>query len=309
MWAWFLVQVYAFFRPQAAAARDLAARGSPSGFQLLCRIGLEGAATVVCDRWSAYGTLRHILPGDVDLAYCRPHQRRDFRRVGTGFPSLRERADAWIERIGALFHLAWHPERPLQRQDAGLQALQQQLESALEDLFRTARRELQQVAAEWLQADASGKGHTLALAAARGKAVHSLLTHQTGLSVFATDPRVPPDNNAAERALRGPVIGRLTSFGSGSDEGAALAAALFSVFGTLCLAGLHPYAWMLDYLGACARNGGRAPQRLEPWLPWSMDAARKQALSQAPPAVRPRQARPTPAATAPAQLAPLARAT
>ena len=196
--------------------RILPTRGSPSGFQLLRRIGLEGAATVVCDRWSAYGTLRHILPGDVDLAYCRAHQRCDFRRVGTGFPSLREWADAWIERIGALFHLAWHPERPLERQDAGFQALQQQLESALEDLFRTARRELQQVAPGWLQADASGKGRALALAAARGKALHSLLTHQTGLSVFATDPRVPPDKHVPGHILKSIFwsAGRQTDAGS-----------------------------------------------------------------------------------------------
>lgn len=385
VWAWFLVQVYAFFRPQAAAARDLAARGlrvpvstlsaglrrlqplfeplvaaiearqeraavvhadetswpvqdveaprgsgrsrhwlwlcltwdavrmrilptrgSPSGFQLLRRIGLAGAATVVCDRWSAYGVLQRILPGAVKLAYCWAHQRRDFRRVATGYPSLRPWAEAWIERIGELFHLAgqrrdaWQPERPPEQQGARFQALQQRLESALEELFRKVRRELKQVAREWLAADAGGTGRALALAEARGRALHSLLTHETGLSLFASDPGVPPDNNAAERALRGPVIGRLTSFGSGSAAGAEFAALLFSVFGTLRLAGLNPYAWTLDYLAACARRGGRAPQRLEPWLPWSLDAARKQALSQAPQAECP-----TPAD---AQPAPLARA-
>ena len=54
----------------------------------------------------ACGVLRRILPGDGALAYCRAHQRHDFCRVGTGYLSLRPRADAWIERIGFLFRLA-----------------------------------------------------------------------------------------------------------------------------------------------------------------------------------------------------------
>ena len=65
---------------------------------------------------------------------------------------------------------------------------------------------------------------------------------ERGLRVFVADPRVPPDNNAAERGLRGPVIGRLTSFGSGSDSGTELTGLLFSVLSTVRLAGLNPYA-------------------------------------------------------------------
>ena len=41
------------------------------------------------------------------------------------------------------------------------------------------------------------------------------------------------DSNAAERALRGPVIGRLTSFGSGSEDGAEATALYDSVYATL----------------------------------------------------------------------------
>ncbi|MCY4189549.1 MAG: hypothetical protein OXD30_13805, partial [Bryobacterales bacterium] len=48
------------------------------------------------------------------------------------------------------------------------------------------------------------------------------------------------------------------------------------------LAGLNPYTWLLDYLNACAANRGQPPAQLDPWLPWCMDAARQQALSQPP---------------------------
>lgn len=27
--------------------------------------------------------------------------------------------------------------------------------------------------------------------------------------------------------------------------------------------------YLIDYLQACAQNGGQAPQDLQPWLPWN----------------------------------------
>ena len=76
---------------------------------------------------------------------------------------------------------------------------------------------------------------------------------------------------AAERALRGAAIGRKLSFGSHSETGAELAGHLYSVFGTLALAGLRPYPWLMDYLRACAASGGRPPADAHLWLPWGMD--------------------------------------
>ncbi len=82
---------------------------------------------------------------------------------------------------------------------------------------------------------------------AQGKALHSLLAPRDGLGVFVPDPRVAPDNNTAERALRRAEIGRKTSFGSGSEQGAHLTGLLYSVYGTLQMWGLNSYAWTLDY--------------------------------------------------------------
>ena len=97
---------------------------------------------------------------------------------------------------------------------------------------------------------------------------------------------MPIDNNEVERALRGPVIGRLTSLGSGSPQGAERTALFLSVFGILRVAGINPYSWTEAYLEACARNGGRPLEQLDRWLPWAMDKEGRQALSQAPPAYR-----------------------
>lgn len=52
------------------------------------------------------------------------------------------------------------------------------------------------------------------------------------LFTFLTRPGMPPTNNHAERALRGPVLARKISFGSRSDAGAHAFAALASILGT-----------------------------------------------------------------------------
>ncbi len=43
-----------------------------------------------------------------------------------------------------------------------------------------------------------------------------MLKHWKGLTLFLKDPRIPLDNNAAERILRGPVVGRKNFYGNRS---------------------------------------------------------------------------------------------
>ena len=230
------------------AARSAEAAGKlPGGF------GRAEPVVVIRDRWSACKALARALAGRIVPAFCRAHQRRDFRRVGTAFPDLEGWADIWLERIGELFALnrrrrkAWRPGLPAERQSAEFGALQRQLESAPAVLFRQAREERRVVASEWRLADA------------KGAAPGSLLQRREGLEAFAGDPRVPMDSNAAE------------------------ATALYdSVYATLRECGVNPNAWTRDFLEACARNGRAAPENLDPWLPRRMDPERLRALRQAP---------------------------
>ena len=111
--------------------------------------------------------------------------------------------------------------------------------------------------------------------AREGKALRSLVNHREGLSVFVDRPRTPMDNNLTERLIRAPVIARRLSFGSDSVTGATLAALLYSMVATLTLNGIDVLRWLEAYLEACARNGGRPPADLAPWLPWSMQPARR----------------------------------
>lgn len=47
-----------------------------------------------------------------------------------------------------------------------------------------------------------------------GKAVRYMVERWSGLTRFVDDPRIPLDNNAVERTLRGPVVGRKNHYGS-----------------------------------------------------------------------------------------------
>ena len=221
---------------------------------------------VVCDRYSAYKKMARELDGAVILCFCWAHQRRTFIHCAAGEERLTPWCQRWIGRIALLYRLnearLARYDPVLERQGAAFDVAQASLKKALEGLFAQARRELA----------------TLPSQVREGKALRSLLNHREGLSVFLERPSAPMDNNAAERVLRGPVIGRRLSFGSDSEAGARFTAMMYSVLGTLSLNGIDPLRWLEAWLTACAENGGRAPGELSSWLPWSMNAERRRAL-------------------------------
>ena len=221
---------------------------------------------LVCDRLSSYKTMAHELGGAVILCWCWAHQRRDFIHGAAGQTGLTHWCQKWIERIASIYKLnearLEHYDPGLERQTAAFRQAQGGLEVEVERLFADAEREL--------AAFPAGARET--------KALRSLLNHRNGLSVFVDKPQVPMDNNAAERALRGPVIGRRLSFGSDGETGARFTALLYSVVATLKTNGIDVRRWLEAWLQACAKNGGQPPDDLSPWLPWSMSEERRRAL-------------------------------
>ena len=87
-------------------------------------------------------------------------------------------------------------------------------------------------------------------------------------------------NNTAERAERGPVVGRKNYYGSGAIWSGRLAAMLFSLFGTLQRWQLNPRAWLTWYLTACAEAGGKPPANVEAYLPWNLSEAQRTPLTE-----------------------------
>jgi hypothetical protein len=68
------------------------------------------------------------------------------------------------------------------------------------------------------------------------------------LFTFVGDPRVPPDNNAAERAIRPLAVARKISGGTRSPKGSDTKGILASLFGTWQRQGLNPFTACLQML-------------------------------------------------------------
>ena len=72
------------------------------------------------------------------------------------------------------------------------------------------------------------------------------------------DGHIPPTRNGTERALRGPVVGRKTHYGSKSDLGTEVAALMYSLLETAALVGADPRKY-LRYAIAEALAGRTVP--------------------------------------------------
>ena len=225
----------------------------------------DGGHVLMVDRYSAYKAMAQVKNGQIVLAFCWAHVRRDFIAVGKGWPELKEWALACLRRIRELYRL-----NRLRLADDQTAAERQQADAAL----RQAVQAMNAQAAVAL-ADAN-------LREPCRKALHSLQEHWLGLTRFVDDPRIPMDNNASERRARGPALGRKNYYGSGSMWSGRLAAMLFSLFATLGKWNLNPRAWLAWYLQACAEAGGTAPLDITPFLPWNLSPEQRTALTTEP---------------------------
>ena len=221
-------------------------------------------AILSCDRYSAYKKFARLHPGVV-LAFCWAHQRRDFLELAHAYPACEPWAFEWVEAIGQLYHL--NKLRLQTLPDSAQRA------AAQADLLQAVQRLAD-------QRERALAGPQLAEPAR--KVLQSMAEHWSGLTVFVHAPWVPMDNNAAERDLRGPVVGRKNFYGSGARWSGQLAATMYSVLATLGLWRINARAWLGAYLQACADNGNRAPADLAPFLPWAMDEARLAAMRAVP---------------------------
>ena len=198
------------------------------------------------------------------IQFCWSHVRRDFIRAAGRDTDLLDWRDQWLARFATLFRLHrgclehYDPDR----QSTAFSKARRRLKREVDRLFTEAERQ---------HAD-------LAQTDRRQKALRSLLKHRKGLCVFLEHPATPLHNNRSEAILRGPAIGRKLSFGSDSEAGAAMTATMYSVIATLRMNNIDVRRWLQQWLEACAANGGRPPQDLSPWLPWSMSAARRHEL-------------------------------
>ncbi len=203
------------------------------------------------DFYSVYQSL-NTLDG-VDALWCWVHIRRYFIRAGDAHKELHSWSRTWTKRIGALYvaHRALSVSTP-----GSTDYIRAEVEfSEALDAIDTARK-------------IEAIDNTLHPGAA--KVLATLDNEWEGLSRHKDFLELPLDNNAAERALRNPVVMRKNCYGSGSVWAAELASRIWTITATAQLIGINPLTYLIAYLDACATAGGKPPSEmvLETFLPW-----------------------------------------
>jgi transposase len=222
---------------------DRAAQKLPDGKRLV----------LSTDFYVAYQSLARVE--GVDPLWCWAHIRRYFIRAGDAHAQLSYWRDQWVARIADLYAaqraMAAATLGTVEHTQAGVD-----FDTAI-TAMDTARCEQQAL---------------YSLHPAARKVLDTLDREWDGLIRHRDFPDIDLDNNAAERALRNPVIGRKNYYGSQAQWAAYLAATVWTITATVERNQREPLTYLNNYLQACAHNGGKplegqALQRFLPWLP------------------------------------------
>jgi transposase len=152
-----------------------------------------------------------------------------------------------LERIAALFIIESSIRRRAPEQRAAMrkehaQPLLEQLKTFLETSLRQVR----------------GKS-------ALAQAIRYALTRWKALTLYVLNGRLEMSNNAAERAMRPPVLGRKNYLFCGSDAGGQRAACMYTIIETCRMNGIDPHAYLADVL---ARIADHPIHQIDQLLPW-----------------------------------------
>ena len=192
---------------------------------------------IVADALGTHEAGARASPGIV-LAGCWAHVYRRFEEALPDHPDA-ARALAWI---GALYEF-----------DESAPTI---------DVRSTQRRALAPAILDelkaWLWIQAENKAVSIGKASAYTLGIWDRLTR------FVDDVRIPLDNNATERAIRGPVVGRKNHYGSKSRRGTEVASRLYTILETCKLHDVDPGAYLHAAVIAADRG--------EVLLPWNFAA-------------------------------------
>jgi transposase len=226
--------VWGVHAPTVSFYRILPGKSTEEGRQVLG--GYRG--TVVVDGFAVYEVLARDGPGFA-LAHCWAHTKRKYDDIVEHWPVACAEIRGLIGELYAVERLIPGPFPG----DAAAQTLRLQLRH---ERSRTILHRIWQWATVQVGLPRSDFG----------KAVRYMLERWAGLTRFLDDPRIPLDNNAAERALRGPVVGRKNHYGSRSLRGTEVAALFYTLCETARLVNVDPYAYLLRAVYAAIDQPG-----------------------------------------------------
>lgn len=188
---------------------------------------------VMCDGYASYPAFVNGRdgPGKLVLANCWSHVRRKFVQAQQSYPVAGE----MVRSIGRLYAI---------EKDAGGDP------DRLAELRRLKSAPLVDEIQAWLLSQRALPQSSL------GKAITYTSKLWPGLTVFLGDPRVPLDNNATERSIRGLALGRKNHYGSKSRRGTEVAALFYSLIESAKLVGVNPHHYLEEAARRAIENPG-----------------------------------------------------
>jgi len=199
---------------------------------------------LVVDGYKGYDGV--TIPGRRERAGCIAHVRRKFFDAKSSAAEPAQRAMDFILDVYRIERTAL---------DADLLGTDEHLE-----MRQTASKAVMEEFKAWLDAEQPRhppKGPM-------GTAIGYALGQWKALTLFLTDPHLPIDNNASERALRIAALGRKNFLFVGTNEAGENLAGLYSLIATCEANGVNPVDYLADIL---VRVQSHPASRIDELLP------------------------------------------
>ena len=259
-WTWVLVGEDAAFYMLSPTRGKAAARELLAGFNGV--LSVDGYP-VYTSLEAEFGTQASLFAGEGSaencsfvLVCCWTHARRGFVKAATNHPAASEALDLIAQ---------------LYRVEAKAEELAKKTGESLIEIRRGLRdTESRAIVAElqtWLAEQKAIPSLQLE------KAINYTRNQWSRLVRFLDDPRAPIDNNWAERAVRGTVLGRKNHYGSHSELGTRVAALFYTLTETCKLLDIDPNVYMLE---AVRRAKANREDGLTP-MAWKIECAAREA--------------------------------
>lgn len=215
----------------------------------------------------AYGGYDGIYAsGRVVEVACWAHARRKWHEARTTDPTRAHHALAIIQRLFEIEHDCREAEPDVRRAVRQAQALPLLME------FRA-----------WLDAECADCLPKSPI----GQSVTYALNQWNALMRYCEDGELTIDNNASERAVKIPALGRKNWLFVASRTGGRRAAILFSLIASCKANQVEPWAYLRDVFSRLPSLNGISPEKLELLLPdrwlsthpqhrWTIDTVRRQ---------------------------------
>jgi transposase len=199
---------------------------------------------LVVDGYKGYDAI--TVPGKRERAGCLAHVRRKFFDAKSSAAEPAQTAMNYILEVYKIERAAL---------DGDLLGTDEHL-----DLRQTASAAVMEEFKAWLDGEQPRHPPKSPI----GEAVRYALGQWDALTLFLTDPHLPIDNNASERALRVAALGRKNFLFVGTNEAGENLAGLYSLIATCEANGVNPVDYLADIL---VRVQSHPASRIDELLP------------------------------------------